>query len=111
LLRIISLMNIRMMMKCKIINMEKFKDKKLPEYDPYTGQKNPYLIDTTVPKVSNSLSPLYYIFLLGTITSCSNLILGILMQDPVTEIMAWSCAVVYSMGCSIYERRRCKRKL
>lgn len=86
-------------------------EKNLPEYDPYTGQRNPYLIDTKVPKKPKFMSPLYYIFLLGTVTSCSNMILSILMEDPVTEIMAWSCAFVYSMGCSIYERVRCKRKL
>jgi hypothetical protein len=84
---------------------------KLPEYDPYTGDRNPYLIDTKVPTKSTSLSPLFYIFLFGTITSCFNIIMCILLQDPIMEIMAWSCAVVYSIGCSIYEFMRCKRIL
>ena len=85
-------------------------EKNLPEYDPYTGDRNPYLIDTKVPKVSR-LSVLYYIFLLGSVLSCANLALSILLEDGVLQIIAWSCAVVYSIGCSIYEYMRCKRML
>jgi hypothetical protein len=90
--------------------MEKFPDKNLPEYDPYTGDRNPYLIDTTVPNVSR-LSALYYIFLFGSVLSCANLVLSFLIGDGVLQIIAWSCAVVYSVGCSIYERLRCRRRL
>ena len=99
-------MIIHMMMKCSMNS--KFK---IPEYDPYTGERNPYLIDTKAPSKSYTLSTLYYIFLSGTIIASLNVVFSILMGDAVSETLAWLCAVVYSVGCSIYERMRCKRIL
>ena len=85
--------------------MEKFPNNKMPEYDPWTGDRNPYLPEVTT-KTKSKFTYVFWLYMLGCLTAISNTILTIAIAMPFDTIFAWAFGTFYSAICVMHEYLR-----